>query len=367
MDSIVIYGGSFDPIHNGHIRTAIAASNFFKAKVIFVPAKNPRFKCPDSTPEERLDMLNLALKDLDQSTFMVSLFEMNSNDEINYSIDTVRYFKSKYKEANLYFLIGADEANSFSKWKNAKEISSLVRMVYVPRPGVYVNEENEKKYNMISLPFKESGEVSSSGVRKLENLDIPLSVRNYIEKNRLYYIQDLEKIEHNHRLFHSISVANLAYKIALNNKLNNPNDYYVAGLLHDLGKDIEIDEANKIMKTHYPEFIPFPIWTYHQFSGEFLAKKIFNINNSTILEAIKYHATGKDDMSIMGKIIYSSDKIEPTRGYDSSNLINACLLDYEEGFKEVLKANQVYLEKKGYIVDNDLTKKCYKQYLGEQK
>ncbi|HBM70758.1 MAG TPA: nicotinate (nicotinamide) nucleotide adenylyltransferase [Firmicutes bacterium] len=365
MDSIVIYGGSFDPIHNGHIRTALASSRYFDAKVIFVPAKNPRFKVLDSTPSQRLDMLKLAIKDLNPSIFMISLFEMDSYDEINYSIDTVRYFKNKFKQANLYFLIGADEANSFSKWKEAESIASIVKIVYVPRPGVKVDEENIKKYNMACLPFTKTGEVSSSGVRKLENIDIPLSVRKYIEENGLYYINELKKLESQHRLSHSISVANLSYRIAVSNKLKNPNDYYVSGLLHDLGKDLEVNNAKLIMQNNYPKYISYPFWTYHQFIGEFLAKKIFNIDNNEILEAIKFHATGNKNMTTMGKVIYSSDKIEPSRGYDSSDLINSCLSNCQDGFIKVLKANQEYLEKKGYIVDNDLTNDCYKQYLGE--
>mgnify|MGYP004551499663 CR=1 FL=1 len=365
MDSIVIYGGSFDPIHNGHIRTALASSRYFNAKVIFVPAKNPRFKVPDSTPKQRLDMLKLAIKDLDPSNFKISLFEMDSNDEVNYSIDTVRYFKNKYKQSNLYFLIGADEANSFSKWKEAEAIASIVKIVYVPRPGVKVDKENIKKYNMICLPFNKTGEVSSSGVRKLESIDIPLSVREYIEENGLYFIKELKKVESQHRLSHSISVANLSYRIAVSNKIENRDDYYISGLLHDLGKDLEASKAKSIMLNNYPNYVSFPFWTYHQFLGVFLAKKIFDIDNKEILEAIKFHATGNKNMTVMGKVIYAADKIEPSRGYDSSALISACLSNYEDGFIKVLKANREYLEKKGYIVDNELTKDCYKQYLGE--
>lgn len=70
-------------------------------------------------------------------------------------------------------------------------------------------------------------------------------------------------------------------------------------------------------------------------------------------------------MPPLSKIIYSSDKIEPTRGYDSSKLINACYKNYYTGFLEVFKANMEFLAEGGYRIDNPLTQKCYELYLGD--
>ena len=89
------------------------------------------------------------------------------------------------------------------------------------------------------------------------------------------------------------------------------------------------------------------------------------IQDEEIIEAIICHATGKKDMNSFDKIIYASDKIEPSRGYDSTKLIDACMKSYEKGFLKVLKENKIYLESKGYETDNKLTKECYKEYLGE--
>ena len=118
MENVVLFGGTFDPIHNGHLRIARAASMFLNADVIFVPAKNPPGKEPIASPEQRLSMLRLALKADGSSSFSISLFEMKSKEQVNYWVDTVSYFAAKCKHAKLYFLIGADD----DKVAKAKEI-----------------------------------------------------------------------------------------------------------------------------------------------------------------------------------------------------------------------------------------------------
>ncbi|MCI7057669.1 MAG: nicotinate (nicotinamide) nucleotide adenylyltransferase [Candidatus Enteromonas sp.] len=365
MDSLILYGGSFDPIHNGHLRIARAASLYFNSDVVFIPAPSPRWKSPSASSKDRLNMLRLALASDGSPSFDVSLFEMNSEAEVNYTIDTVTHFASRFPKRKLYLLIGADEANRFDKWKDASKIASMCQIIFVSRPGFIFNDEVLSRFNMRRLPFDESGEVSSSKIKSLQSLDIPYSVRNYIERHRLYYFKTLDEIESEHRLLHSISVANLACSIALKNKLPNHEKYYIAGLLHDIGKDIPINQSRLIMEKNYKKYLNYPEWTYHQFIAEYLIKEHFMIQDEEIIEAIKCHATGKKDMNSFDKIIYASDKIEPSRGYDSTKLIEDCMKSYEKGFLKVLKENKIYLESKGYETDNKLTKECYKEYLGE--
>ena len=166
-----------------------------------------------------------------------------------------------------------------------------------------------------------------------------------------------------HRCEHSIRVARLAYEIALRNNIDNPIKAYVAGLLHDVAKDLSKEDALDLMSQYFPEYIDMPSWSYHQFLSGVLVRKLFNINDEVVVEAMKYHASGNENMSTLGKIIYSSDKIEPGRGFDSSGLINACLDNYDAGFIEVLKANKEYLMSKKSDISNRLTDKCFKFYL----
>ena len=362
MESIVIYGGSFDPIHNGHLRIARAASLFLNADVIFVPSKTPRWKTPEATPAQRLEMLRLALKKDGSSAFSIDLFELKSKDDANYSIDLVRHMALTHRNAKLYLLIGADEVNAFPNWKDPERICALATPLYVSRPGIDIDDSVLTRFKMQRLPYEGSGSVSSTKVRNMSDLDIPIAVRDYIESEGLYYMKKLRELIGEKRLLHSVSVANLAYSVAAKNRVEEYRKAYVAGLLHDCGKEVPLDSARKIMKDFYPEFAELPEWTYHQFVGSHLAQTVFGIKDPVILDAIRFHATGKAHMAPISKIIYACDKIEPTRGFDSRKLIDACYKNYYVGFMTVLAANKEYLESKGYAVDNPLTEQCFDLY-----
>lgn len=366
MESLIIYGGSFDPIHNGHLRIARAASMILNADVVFVPSKSPRWKSPEATPKQRLEMIQRAFKADGSPAFSIDLFEMRSHNEVDYTIDLVRHMALTHKNTKLYLLIGADQVNSFPNWKDPDKICQLATPLYVSRPDVVLDDQVLSTYRFMRLPYDGSGPVSSTKVRSLQDVDIPLSVRDYIESNGLYYMAKLRSLIGEKRLLHSISVANLAFSIAAKNRVEDYRNAYIAGLLHDCGKELDEETVNKIMAERYPQYLEFPKWTYHQFVGAFLAETIFGIKDPTILDAIACHATGKAHMSPVAKIIYSSDKIEPLRGFDSRKLINACYRNYYVGFMNTLGANKDYLTSKGYVVDNPLTKQCFELYLGEE-
>ena len=366
MENLVLYGGGFDPIHNGHIRIAIAASKAFNAEVLLIPNRVPPWKTPNTDVASRLAMIRLAIKEAGTPSLKLSTYEIDNNAEVNYSIDTVKHYKALYPNKKIYLLIGADSANSFSLWRCPDEIADLVQIVVTPRPGAIINADMVERFHMIRLDYGESGDVSSSAVRALQHNDVPSSVRNYIEKHGLYYMQGLKKRLTEHRFAHSLEVARLAYRIALENHLERPWRLYIAGLLHDIAKEQGEKVAKMIMKKEYPCYLALPPWTYHQFVGSLLAEREFRIQDQEILDAIACHATGKPNMGPLDKILYSSDKIEPTRGYDSRGYIKACLKDYEKGFLIVLKANMEFYQEKGWdFTDNPLTKECVKQYLGD--
>lgn len=362
----IIFGGTFDPVHNGHLRIASFSAKKFSAKVIFVPNKSPRWKEPITDIIHRLSMLEIALKKADFE-YEISRYEVDKDEDINYSIDTVKYFKEKYPHDHLYFLIGADQVNQFDKWLDAVELSSLATIIYSSRPGFKLNEDNIKKYNMVSLDYLESGDVSSSDIRELKSLDLDLDVLRYIEDNKLYFISKISKYVNEKRLLHSIQVARLAYEIARVNKLDNLERYYIAAILHDVGKSSNGEDKNAVefMKKHFPEYVDLPRFAYHQFIGEYIAKKDFNIEDEEILEAIKYHCTGNSNMKRIGMIVYASDKIEPTREFDSTWLINSCLKDWYQGFIDTLIDNKKYLLGHAKDITNKLTDACFKQYIGE--
>ena len=173
-------------------------------------------------------------------------------------------------------------------------------------------------------------------------------------------------IKSNKRVEHSISVANLSYKIALANNLSNPFSFYLAGLFHDLAKGLSKDELKEEMVKHYSSYLDLPSFSYHQFIGGYLTKKLVGIEDKEIIDAIECHCTGKANMSPIDMVVYSADKTDPLRGYDSSKMIESLIKDYYKGFLYVLKENKAFLIKKTNninSIENRLSKACFEYYL----
>ena len=355
----IIFGGGFDPIHLGHINMALVAKEVLKGEVIFVPAKIAIWKDDSVNKEHKLAMLKLAIGKYDG--FSIDTFEMDQ-DEQPRSFQTVEYFKKKYPKDKLFFLIGQDQANSFDRWSNPDEIAKMTQIVYYKRPKHAINQANIERFKMKSIegPVVDA---SSSDVRSLKSLAISEEVLEYIEKNNLYFVGKIKGYIKESRFNHSLEVAHLAYRLA---KMHGA-DYqkaYIAGVLHDIAKGIDKDESLALMKQLYPEYLDIGAYAYHQFLGEMLAKRDFEVVDEEILNAIKFHTTGRKDMCWLEKLIYAADKIEPTRGFDSSDLIKAMEEDINKGFITVLEANYEYLLKNKKSIDNRLSDECFKAYLG---
>ena len=358
--NIIIFGGSFDPIHNGHLNMAEKAQKDLNGEVYFVPAPISVWKETSVPAEDKINMIKLAIEGKEH--FHIDTFEIDSGKKTNYSIDTVRYFKEKYPKAKLYYLIGYDQVNEFHRWKDAEELVKLAQIIFFVRPDIEIKNDNIQRFHMQEI--RGGGIiVSSSDIRNLKSLNMPDSVIYYIADHRLYYVKKMQEYINERRLSHSISVARTAYEIAKANKLPNPEGAYIAGLLHDIGKWNDESKERRIVEQHFPEYLELAPFAYHQFAGAWTAQNDFGIEDQEMLDAIKFHATGSGNMSPLGKIIYAADKIEPTRGFDSSDLIAAMMKDYESGFKIVLQANKEFLESHHGNVENCLTSKCFEKYL----
>lgn len=365
INKLVIFGGTFNPIHNGHINMALETQGFLggpeECKIVFVPNKSSVWKKEDISAEDKLNMVKLSIKGY--KGFEIDEFELNNKDD-NYSYLTVRYFKEKYanKDIKLYFLIGTDQAKLFHKWKKAEEVATNCQILYFSRPGESIDNDNVRKFNIVNVKSDKLCSVSSSDVRELKSLDIQDCVLKYISEHNLYYCGKMSHYIDEHRLNHSKSVALLCKKIADSNNIKDSYKYYIAGLLHDIGKDVPKDVCEEI-ETTYKRYMPMDPRLYHQFYGCYIAKDDFGINDEEILDAIRYHATGKPNMSKMGKTVYASDKTDPLRGYDSSDMIDALLKDIDDGFVYVLSENKKHLLSKGRDISNLLTKECFEFYL----
>ncbi|MEK6727582.1 MAG: nicotinate-nucleotide adenylyltransferase [Candidatus Omnitrophota bacterium] len=185
---IGILGGTFNPVHIGHLILAEEAREKLGLdKVIFVPTFLPPHKDNSgiALATDRLSMIKLAIKT--NKYFVVSDTEIKRNGR-SYTIDTIKEFKERFRTDDLYFIIGSDLLKYLDEWKDLNEIIKLVRFIVATRPGFPL----EKIPSYIdTLPIR-AVDISAFEIRECvkENKSfhylVPEGVFNYINKRGLY-------------------------------------------------------------------------------------------------------------------------------------------------------------------------------------
>ena len=349
MMKIGIFGGSFDPIHQSHIRVIEEALKQLKLdKILVVPtANNPWKDTTGANIEQRLEMLDLALGRY--RSVEICRYEIDQDgSNKNYTIDTINYLKSIYPDDHLYFIMGMDQASLFHKWKDAKKISELVSLVVFERLGYQIND-NLKKYNFTKLDLIASDDASSD-IRNGKLHALTPEVLKYIVANGIYLETIVKTKMSKKRYIHTVSMAKIAKEIAESNGLDGMKAY-VAGMLHDIAKEMPHDQALTLMKKYFPEYLdkPEPIW--HQWLSYLVAKDEYLVDDLEILQAIRHHTTASINMSKLDMCIYEADKYDPSRDYDSSQEIALCKKDVVAGFRACLKDFYDFSNKKGRKID----------------
>ncbi len=330
MNKLLLYPGEFSPVTNSELAYAKRVGKLLSSPVVFLPFK----EASSASFDERIDLLSSSIGS-ENPTLKIdkSLFDMSLEE----------YLK-KHNEEDIHLLVSPD---------NEK-----------PLEEVFVNCASLKtiKPEEAGVSFLSSEEDN----RTLRYIELSKEALKLIHEKKLYYVQKVASYLTDKRLRHSESVALLSYEIALSNNLSNPGRAYIAGLLHDIGKYVKDEEGKALLeKEGVKEAISCPNWAYHQFVGAIYAERDFHIDDDEILFAIRYHCSGNATMPPLAQIIYSADKIDPLRGWDSASYIEECKKDYEKGFISVLRANREFLhEKAGEEADKCLlSQECYEAYL----
>ncbi len=194
---IGIMGGTFDPIHTGHLIIAEQARYELELeKMIFIPAACSPLKTehPKASAEDRLRMVQLATED--NPAFVVSNIEIE-RDGLSYTVDTLESLKTTYgNETKLYFITGADAIADILRWRRPEQIVELASVLSLSRPGYSLEEaksalpaEFRERITFIEAP---GIEISATDLRKRVSLGksikylVPHTVERYITKRELY-------------------------------------------------------------------------------------------------------------------------------------------------------------------------------------
>ncbi|WP_025755551.1 nicotinate-nucleotide adenylyltransferase [Mycoplasmopsis cricetuli] len=361
---IAIFGGSFDPIHIGHVKIAqYAIENLKLDKLIFVPTNISPFKLK-SKPASNLDRLNM-IKLICKNKMEVSDFEIKRNGP-SYTIDTVKYFARKYPNDQLYLIIGSDNVSKLHKWENIELISKLVQIVVFKRDAK-INKTNIKKFNAMLLN-NPIWKISSTEIRGGNLNFLDLKVLNYIQNNNLY----LEKIIHSTlsalRAKHCMSTGNFAAEMA--KKFNvNAKQAYLAGILHDIAKEWSEEDSRNYINYFEPSFKDVQKHELHQICGYIWAKHWYKLQDPEILHAILVHTTLDDgtdsDLSKLDKILFISDKISNGRRFEGiQKLRKLAFEDLDQAFSKVVEYVYNYNLNKN-VKFSERQEKIYRKYLSK--
>ena len=190
---IGIMGGTFNPIHYGHLVSASEVCDKFKLdKVIFIPsALNPLKNTSNlADVHHRLKMIKLAVSD--NPCFEASDIEIKRGGA-SYTIDTIKTLVKKYgKDTNLYFIIGADAFLEINSWASPDALLKMCKFIVTTRPGYDIEKAKQVFRKHTEIMEITHLEISSSDIRKRIKSGVPIKyllpkrVGNYIQKHKLY-------------------------------------------------------------------------------------------------------------------------------------------------------------------------------------
>ncbi|WP_312641961.1 nicotinate (nicotinamide) nucleotide adenylyltransferase [Hydrogenoanaerobacterium sp.] len=339
MQKILIFGGTFNPIHLGHIRLyRHFADKLSVDKVLIVPAKIPPHKRPRelASAEDRIAMCRLAVQDDPRAE--ISDIELR-RDAVSFTVDTLTQISADYKGAQLSLVIGSDMFFTLDLWREPEKIIGLAAICALARhPDEYdallrKQQELQSKWGgHFVIDNTEVLDISSTQLRQMvkdqENLSsfLPEAVIEYIKTNGLYKTvkYDFEQTKEllrqrvcEKRYEHSLAVAEEAAKLAQIFGENQSKAYF-AGLIHDICKDETKDEqlqriqSSAIILDDKALKQP-PLW--HAIAGSIFIQDALNVTDEDIINAVRYHTTARAGMSKLEKIIFLADLTSADREY----------------------------------------------------
>ncbi len=195
------------------------------------------------------------------------------------------------------------------------------------------------------LDIDESQLASQDAIQKGDFKTLNKQAKRYIIESGIYATKIVQARVKPKRYQHSLSVAQLASEIATSNHLDGFKAWLM-GVYHDIAKGMSNEELASYINAFQPyekDYDP-PVW--HQFVGAYILKYEYQMQDKQIINAVRHHCLG-DSEEVYAKILFIADKLDPSRGYDSSKQIALALKDVDAGYLLVKKENEEYLEKTG--------------------
>lgn len=361
----VLFGGTFDPVHNGHVAIVNLLSDLYDRVIVMPAAVSPFKSSKRASDADRLAMLDRVFGSMDR--VVVDRYEIEKGG-VSYTYETLQ----KYSDCD--FAVGGDSMLTLPTWKNAEQIRKNTRIVVVDRAETSGEERAVEEWNRgggNAVLIGKAPLASSSLARLRLALErkcdfMPTVAVEYCKEHLLYREWDdvLALYRRFHlketRIAHSIRVAYTAAELAL--RLNVDFDTTVrAALLHDIAKYVSISEAEQLgvkvgsLALHAAEGV------VHAYLGAEIAKQVLH-ESEEIVDAVRWHTTGKPNMSQVTAIVCLADYIEPGRSFEGLQEIrDAAKHDLDLAVYLMLKKTMEYLNGAARVID-PMTQEAYRYY-----
>lgn len=382
MSRIGVYGGSFNPPHNGHVLAAEEAIRRLRLdRLLIIPAyQAPHKQQAEGSPDAatRLCLTQAAFGQIDAAE--ISDLEMK-REGVSYTVDTLQALHRQYPNDELLLLMGTDMLLDFPKWRSPDRIAKLATLAVMHRQS-----EGEKLRTQLQdtaqrietdwggrVEFTENDciALSSTEIRRMiafgvPEFGLPEPVAAAIRREKLYgfaaprrqlpfdALRETSLALHDEkRRAHVLGCCETAQALAKRWGAD-PEQAARAGILHDITKALS-PAAQLALCDHYGAALTDFERTHpkllHAKSGAVVAERVFE-ETEPVVDAIRWHTTGKPDMCLLEKIIYLADYMEPNRDFAGVDRLRAlCFTDLDAALLLGLEMSLEILRRRGQTVD----------------
>lgn len=349
---MLVFGGSFDPPHRGHLALLLAAARKIQpGRILIVPGYHTPFKeAPGAPAADRLLLVRRGLVDALAAPLRrrtrVDQAELRARRKV-YTVETLGRLAAENPGWELHFVTGSDAAAGFRRWRKPRRLAELARWWTGLRPGV--GRRPPAPFRV--LPGRMPG-VSSTDVRgrlaRGEDCagELLPSVARAIEARGLYgrpLARELQRSLSSNRFAHTQAVARLAEALARRWR-EDPDKARLAGLLHDCGRAVAVPAMPAYARRHrlrVPDLAGIsrhhPL-LLHAYISEHLARTRFSVRDAAVLSAVRRHTLGAPRMSGLDRVLYVADACSEDRDYpEAAELRRNAFTDLDRTFADCVR------------------------------
>ena len=334
---IGLLGGSFDPIHKGHLQLAKAILKEGCDEVWLLPCVvSPLKENKLSNFDLRVKMIQAAIRPFKKMKVCTIEKQLPLP---SYTYNTLQVLKKKMPQIQFIFYIGNDQAKQLDQWYRIEDCLKLCEFRIFRRDEAEIQcPYHLKTVNLPLIP------ISSTQVRKGRIQDVPKSVAHIIWEEGLYLEELPAASMSEKRYLHSLSVAQTSKEIASAHHLDEKKAYR-AGLLHDLCKQMPQEAMEAWMKLREPMHLHEPKAIWHGYIVDHMLKRKFVIRDKDLLCAVHHHVAG-ESKNAYAMIVFIADKCNPLRNYDISRQLSLAKSNLKKAREVVSEEQKNYLKER---------------------